>query len=171
MAAKTENAFEVLTREEAAPEVENPAAVVTQEDVDLGLAGKAELQQEMKVASGGPAAMVRERQRGSRRRGGVRGAAAARRSTAVRLAALLVGACRSMRLPLRAAQVRRRWGPSPSWLAGQPCPARTGMHKPWIGREPGSHLLLLTPPTPPPPPPPRPPSCRPPAPDPATHQA
>ncbi|EFN53073.1 hypothetical protein CHLNCDRAFT_137371 [Chlorella variabilis] len=58
MAAKTENAFEVLTREEAAPEVENPAAVVTQEDVDLGLAGKAELQQEMKVASGGPAAMV-----------------------------------------------------------------------------------------------------------------
>ena len=36
--SKTENAFEVLTREEAAPEVENPASVITSEDVKKGLA-------------------------------------------------------------------------------------------------------------------------------------
>ena len=38
MAGRSENAFEVLSRDEAAPEVENPAVLVTDSDVKAGLA-------------------------------------------------------------------------------------------------------------------------------------
>jgi CTP:molybdopterin cytidylyltransferase MocA len=38
MAGRSENAFEVLSREEAAPEVEHPATMVTNADVKAGLA-------------------------------------------------------------------------------------------------------------------------------------
>jgi hypothetical protein len=57
--ARTENAFEVLSREEAAPEVEDPSAQVSKEDVKKGLAAKEALHEELKPSLGGAAALVR----------------------------------------------------------------------------------------------------------------
>lgn len=53
MASRTENAFEVLSRDEAAPEVEKPAVQVTQEDVEKGTA-RAEAKGAVLAPTGSP---------------------------------------------------------------------------------------------------------------------
>ncbi|KAL4855902.1 Late embryogenesis abundant protein [Chlorella vulgaris] len=49
---KTDNAFEVLSREEAAPEVEHPESAVTHEDVKMGLAASGTLDKDVRGPAG-----------------------------------------------------------------------------------------------------------------------
>lgn len=74
MAARNENAFEVLSREEAAPEVEKPALQVTQEDVEKGTA-RAEAKGAVLAPAGSPSppAAVRSAAGGTRRELGTGG--------------------------------------------------------------------------------------------------
>lgn len=62
---KTDNAFEVLSREEAAPEVEHPESAVTHEDVKMGLAASGTLDKDVRGTAGAGNAKKASRGRGS----------------------------------------------------------------------------------------------------------
>lgn len=103
--ARTENAFEVLSREEAAPEVENPASVVSEEDVKQGLGGEAALHEDVTPSLRGVAALVSQWVQAEQRR-----------QSKLRRTCPCAPARRSTRRPPRGVEVSRCMSPT-TWPA------------------------------------------------------